>query len=306
MGASLNGVLFRNDPDVISWDFKPKVSAQKTVGGKVVQVYGIELGDLVVHGAFGRGGRDEQSAFLNRMKAIGDNQMDQYPAPPPRPHRFFWPERKWDMLVWLKSYTDGGFSSVTLANEQINPKWELTFHIVEDNSGLKKIAADAYIERLSAGLGWQQTEFNGPMDVEEMARLMMAHTGASNVTDYLNIAFERGVQTPVGNVDAGTSTTAPTDINAIQQYTKDEAAKKGWTGAEWDALYELVKRESSWNPNAANPSSSARGLFQKMTSIHGPIEPTYQGQVAWGLNYIKDRYGTPSAALAFHNANNSY
>src|SRR5690606_16773518 len=45
------------------------------------------------------------------------------------------------------------------------------------------------------------------------------------------------------------------------------------------------------------PNSSAAGLFQKMTSIHGPLESTIAGQARWGLNYIKDRYGSPSAAL---------
>lgn len=71
----------------------------------------------------------------------------------------------------------------------------------------------------------------------------------------------------------------------------------GWTGSEWNALYDLVNRESGWNPDADNPSSSAAGLFQKMTNLHGPLEPTLEGQISWGLNYIHDRYGTPSAAL---------
>lgn len=81
----------------------------------------------------------------------------------------------------------------------------------------------------------------------------------------------------------------------------------GWgTGKQWDALYWLVNRESSWRLNAANPTSSARGLFQKMTSIHGPVESTPEGQAAWGLRYIKSRYGTPIKAAAFHRRNNWY
>src|SRR5690625_6394381 len=51
------------------------------------------------------------------------------------------------------------------------------------------------------------------------------------------------------------------------------ADKYGWgSGGQWSALSQLISRESSWNPNAANPRSTARGLFQKMTSIHGAIE----------------------------------
>ena len=82
---------------------------------------------------------------------------------------------------------------------------------------------------------------------------------------------------------------------------KTVAATYGWGfGPQWDAINWLVNKESSWNPKAANPRSSARGLFQKMTSIHGPIEKTVLGQARWGLRYIKDNYGTPTNAMRIH------
>lgn len=85
------------------------------------------------------------------------------------------------------------------------------------------------------------------------------------------------------------------------------ASNYGWDkGNEWKALVRLVQKESSWNPKAANPTSSARGLFQKMTSLHGAVEKNAKGQAKWGLNYIKKRYGSPSKALAFHLRNNWY
>jgi TP901 family phage tail tape measure protein len=83
----------------------------------------------------------------------------------------------------------------------------------------------------------------------------------------------------------------------VQQRVKSVAARYGWAGgSEWTALYNLIQGESSWNPNAANPGSSARGLFQKLTNLHGPLESTIEGQTQWGLNYIRDKYGSPSAA----------
>jgi TP901 family phage tail tape measure protein len=85
----------------------------------------------------------------------------------------------------------------------------------------------------------------------------------------------------------------------VQQRVKAVAAKYGWAGGnEWVALYNLIQGESSWNPNAANPTSSARGLFQKLTKLHGPLESTIEGQAEWGLNYIKGKYGSPSAAYS--------
>lgn len=93
----------------------------------------------------------------------------------------------------------------------------------------------------------------------------------------------------------------------VQQRVKAVAAQYGWAnGDQWVALYNLIQKESSWNPNAANPTSSARGLFQKMTSIHGGLESTIEGQAQWGLNYIRGKYGSPLAAWLFHQRNNWY
>ena len=90
----------------------------------------------------------------------------------------------------------------------------------------------------------------------------------------------------------------------VQRYAED---KYGWGhGGQWNDLAWLINKESGWNMKAANPRSSARGLFQKMTSIHGPVEGTPEGQAAWGLKYIKGRYRTPSGAAAFHRRNNYY
>lgn len=102
-----------------------------------------------------------------------------------------------------------------------------------------------------------------------------------------------------GNYTGPTGTMpAPGNINQVQSTVRNMAAQMGWTGGEWDALYRLVMNESGWRPNAANPTSSARGLFQKMINLHGPIESTVEGQARWGLDYIRRRYGSPSRALA--------
>jgi murein DD-endopeptidase MepM/ murein hydrolase activator NlpD len=94
---------------------------------------------------------------------------------------------------------------------------------------------------------------------------------------------------------------------SVQRAVQEVAGAYGWgSGSQWAALQELVARESSWNPNAANPGSSARGLFQKMTSLHGPIESSVQGQARWGLDYIKRAYGTPIGAINFHDRNGRY
>lgn len=109
-----------------------------------------------------------------------------------------------------------------------------------------------------------------------------------------------------GGPNPGTSTPLSGDRAQARSIMQRMAQQWGWTGREWDALVRLIMKESGFNPRAANPTSSARGLFQKMVSIHGPLEPTIEGQIMWGFNYIKGRYGSPSRALQFHLGHNWY
>lgn len=68
-----------------------------------------------------------------------------------------------------------------------------------------------------------------------------------------------------------------------------------WPASQWPALNSLWTRESGWNPNARNRSSGAAGIPQDITgNMHGGG----RGQIAWGLNYIRGRYGSPSGAWA--------
>lgn len=74
----------------------------------------------------------------------------------------------------------------------------------------------------------------------------------------------------------------------------------GWSGAEWDALYWIVQHESGWRSTAVNKSSGACGLFQAYPcSKLGSNWQDLNHQITWGLNYIKKRYGSPTAAKAF-------
>lgn len=87
------------------------------------------------------------------------------------------------------------------------------------------------------------------------------------------------------------------------------AAKYGWSGAQWAALKTLWMHESGWRTNADNPTSSAYGIPQALTSLHH-LGANYMNnpdvQIRWGLNYIKGRYGSPSAAWNFWQKNHWY
>lgn len=86
----------------------------------------------------------------------------------------------------------------------------------------------------------------------------------------------------------------------LQKLAQRMAAGYGWTGSQWTALRNLVQNESGWNPSAQNPTSTAYGLFQFLDSTWAGVGATKTsspvGQIAAGLRYIKQRYGSPLAA----------
>lgn len=85
----------------------------------------------------------------------------------------------------------------------------------------------------------------------------------------------------------------------------------GWSGSEMSCLDSLWSKESGWQVNADNPTSSAYGIPQalpgsKMASAGADWATNPATQIEWGLGYIEDRYGSPCAAWGHSQANNWY
>lgn len=87
------------------------------------------------------------------------------------------------------------------------------------------------------------------------------------------------------------------------------AAAFKWEGVDWDkaeadAMLAICWLESRYDPNCQNPDSTAFGLWQLLDSTWADVgiaktnNPTLQTIAA--VRYVRDRYGTPSAALEFH------
>jgi hypothetical protein len=97
----------------------------------------------------------------------------------------------------------------------------------------------------------------------------------------------------------------------IRSLVQKRAAQYGWDkGGNWDALQWIISKESSWNPKAQNPNSTAYGLFQFLDGTWGDFGASKSSdpgvQTDAGLRYIRSRYGTPEAARAFHQNNGWY
>lgn len=76
-----------------------------------------------------------------------------------------------------------------------------------------------------------------------------------------------------------------------------------WNREQWQCANELIHRESRWDPEAKNPTSSAYGLFQQL-KLRETTSPARQTRL--GIKYIAHRYGSPCKALKHHNRKGWY
>jgi len=83
----------------------------------------------------------------------------------------------------------------------------------------------------------------------------------------------------------------------------------GFSTDQFSCLDALYVSESDWEVDADNPTSSAYGIPQALTSMH-ELPPGYmtsaEVQIRWGLEYIKDSYGSPCSAWEFKQSNSWY
>lgn len=85
-------------------------------------------------------------------------------------------------------------------------------------------------------------------------------------------------------------------------YQEYALAQLGGDAGEFSCLESLWGKESGWNPDAQNPTSTAYGIPQFLDSTWAGtgIAKTSDGyrQIDAGLIYINNRYGTPCGAWA--------
>lgn len=105
----------------------------------------------------------------------------------------------------------------------------------------------------------------------------------------------------------GQGTNAPT---APAGSYKEYAMSKVGSAGEFSCLESLWGKESGWNPNAQNPSSTAYGIAQFLDSTWAGtgIAKTSDGyrQIDAGLIYIEKAYGSPCGAWAKSQASGWY
>ncbi|MFI6803717.1 transglycosylase SLT domain-containing protein [Streptomyces luteogriseus] len=105
----------------------------------------------------------------------------------------------------------------------------------------------------------------------------------------------------------------PAQASSTQTSSAQAVAKKMiGDDAQYECFFsKIVEHESDWNVNAKNSSSGAYGLVQalpgdKTASAGSDWKTNAATQIEWGLDYMKDRYGSACGAWNFWQANGSY
>jgi hypothetical protein len=121
---------------------------------------------------------------------------------------------------------------------------------------------------------------------------------------------EAGTSGGTGSSGGGSAESAPS--GDPKEIALQMVLDQGWAASEFhDCLEPLWEKESNWNHTAQNPSSGAYGIPQSLPgdkmATHGSDWQTNPAtQIAWGIDYIKDRYGNPCGAWSHSQSNNWY
>lgn len=112
-----------------------------------------------------------------------------------------------------------------------------------------------------------------------------------------------------------TASAAAERIAAIQADPKPYAVEimheAGFDDGQWACLESLWIGESDWRWDATNPSSGAYGIPQslpaeKMAAAGPDWRTNPETQMRWGIQYIKDAYGSPCNAWNAWNSRNPH
>jgi hypothetical protein len=120
------------------------------------------------------------------------------------------------------------------------------------------------------------------------------------------IAAEKKRKARIAKLGYEPGTTSPKSI--AKQILKN---KYGYGSDQFSCFDNIIMRESMWDINATNASSGAYGIPQalpgsKMATIASDWRTNPATQITWGIEYMKDRYGSPCGAWGFKSSHGWY
>lgn len=192
-------MTFRIDPESIDYNIRVHTNVQNNIGGRVIQVLGTSISDVIVQGSIGEArnlGRDINGEhagvswklaiqFFRSIQNMQKAQSTHATTPGSamdssaiRPATFTYAPLGLRFPCYIKSIIDpdgDGSAGIMHKVGRANYRYRLTLFPVQDgstdliragtsNGVLDKARAkaiDAYIGRISQGIGWKFTAYNG-------------------------------------------------------------------------------------------------------------------------------------------------
>lgn len=144
-----NTLPFRTNPNSIKWNYNLITHIDQTYGGRVIQILGVKMDNLVVKVDCGQGGIPYMMQIVQFMRDLMVTQRNGQPA------TFIYTTRGWNLKVFAQNIP---FEDQVTATVR---ELELKFKIQEDVAGVNRSASisDA-LARLADGIGWTVSQFN--------------------------------------------------------------------------------------------------------------------------------------------------
>lgn len=307
------------DPQDWQYNPKPRLSTQKTLGGQVVQLLGYSVegsfGGLLHGGMVGKEQAwNDMSMFLTFMSQVMLNQKNGIQT------TISWAEEgvSFDCALGDVSYSE---NLETVGYTYTVPFLRLSRSTALRDASTRSSILDLMLTQVGFTAGeagfhggtmgtamqWTYDE-NGSVTGGVFDASAISPDVITPITGFST--FGPSVSQSSGNtVDAQLS--QDSSIAEIQQYAHDKVIAMGWTEQDFQNLVLLWNRESGWRWNADNPTSDAYGIPQalpgsKMASAGADWATNPKTQVDWGLQYIQQRYGSPTAAWSHSQATGWY
>lgn len=273
------------DPQHYTYQIKPRYGVQKTLGGQVVQLLGYSVsgsfsGIMHNHMVSKQGAWNDMYMFSRFMTDLMKNQQQGLQS------HVYWLEEGYDWDCAL------GDLQISESIETTGLQYELPFFRVS-KSILKNASERATVmSKLLEEIGFDSKSYHGGEGKDALLqRSDIKITGFSG--------YGATVDSSASTDDVKLS--SDSSIKELQEYAHSRVLAMGWTEQDFQDLVKLWNRESSWQWNATNPSSGAYGIPQslpasKMQSAGSDWKTNPKTQINWGLDYIKQRYGSPSKA----------
>jgi hypothetical protein len=144
---------FRTNPNEIWWSYTLNTNVEQTYGGRVVQILGTRIEDLVIKIECGNGGWP----YLTKVVDFLRNMMLEQRKNGGKTATFSYTTRSWRMKVYALSvpFQD----QVTATTREL----EIRFKVVEDLTGqMTQMALSNELARLTDGIGFRKSKYNDP------------------------------------------------------------------------------------------------------------------------------------------------